>query len=347
MDNVSAVRHYTHGSATACVQSARQTSWAQVSVGFESVESRELGRTGLRVSTVGLGTSPLGDMFGAADEASGIRAVHAALDAGINLFDSSPYYGGGLAEARLGKALAGRRNEIVLATKAGRYGLDDFDFTPARIRSGVETSLRLLRTDCVDILQLHDIEFVPLEPVLTDSYAELVRLRDEGKCRFIGMTGYPMRMLRRVITETDVDVVLSYAHGTLLDGCLRTSLLPLAAEAGVGVINASAVAFGLLTSGGSTVGIDHPASQQVRAAAVRARTVAVRHGADISFLANQFAIQRSGCATTLVGTTRPEHVQEAVRAATQPIDEELLDEVLSAVADVRDTCWTIGLPEND
>lgn len=310
------------------------------------MEFRELGRTGLRVSAVGFGTSPLGDMFGATDEATGFRAVHTALDAGVNLFDSSPYYGGGLAEERLGKALAGRRDEVILATKAGRYGLDGFDFTPARIRSGLETSLRLLRTDRVDILQLHDIEFVPLDPVLTESYAELVRLRDEGKCRFIGMTGYPIAMLRRVIRETDVDLVLSYAHATLLDGCLQTSLLPLAEDAGVGVINASAVAFGLLTSGGSTIGIDHPASAPIRAAAIRAVAVAQRHGVDIGFLANQYAIQRSGCASTLVGTTRPEHVQAALRAVTEPIDESLLDEVLATVAEVRGTCWSVGLPEN-
>lgn len=311
------------------------------------MESRELGRTGLRVSSVGFGTSPLGDMFGPTDATTGIRAVHAALDAGVNLFDSSPYYGGGLAEERLGTALAGRRQQVILATKAGRYGVDDFDFSPARIRSGVETSLRLLRTDHVDILQLHDIEFVPLEPVLTDSYAELERLRDEGKCRFIGMTGYPIAMLRRVITETDVDVVLSYAHATLLDGCLGTSLLPLASASGVGVINASAVAFGLLTAVGSTIGIDHPANERIRAAAARAVAVAERHGVDISFLANQYAIQRSGCASTLVGTTRPDHFQAAVRAATEPIDEALLGEVLAAVADVRGTCWSVGLPEND
>jgi L-galactose dehydrogenase len=161
------------------------------------------------------------------------------------------------------------------------------------------------------------------------------------------MTGYPTATLRRVIAETDVNVVLSYGHATLLDGCLRTSLLPLAADDGVGVINASAVAFGLLTSGGSTVGIDHPANERIVAAAARAAAVAERHGVDISFLANQYAIQHSGCAATLIGTTRPQHVLEAVRAATEPIDEVLLGEVLSAVADVRGTCWTVGLPENN
>jgi L-galactose dehydrogenase len=311
------------------------------------MEYRELGRSGMQVSVVAYGTAPLGNMFGVADEAAGIRAVHQALDAGVNLFDSSPYYGGGLAEERLGKALRGVRDEVFVATKAGRYGFADFDYSPDRIRFSLEKSLRLLGTDHVDILQLHDIEFVPLDPVLNESFAELVALRDQGKCRFIGMTGYPIPTLRRVISETDVDVVLSYAHATLLDGCLQTRLLPLAQERGVGVINAAAVALGLLTRRGSKIGIDHPATEPIRAAATRARDVAELHGADISLLANQYAIQRSGCATTLIGTAQPAHLDQAVQAATLPIDEDLLSAVLATVKDVRGLCWTSGLPENN
>ena len=156
---------------------------------------QQLGDTGLTVSIVSFGTSPLGNMFGAVGDRDAEQIVHRALDAGINFFDTSPCYGGGLAETRLGKAMRGRRDEVVVGTKAGRYGVDRFDFSPSRIRASLEQSLRRLGTDYVDIFQLHDIEYVNLEPVLTDSYAELVRLRDDGKCRFIGMTGYPTATL--------------------------------------------------------------------------------------------------------------------------------------------------------
>ncbi len=115
----------------------------------------------------------------------------------------------GLAEKRLGKALGSHRDEVFISTKAGRYGVDVFDYSPARIRQSVDESLRLLGTDYLDILQLHDIEFVNMDSVLTDSYAELEALRDAGKCRFVGMTGYPMKVLQRVVTGTNVDVVLS------------------------------------------------------------------------------------------------------------------------------------------
>ena len=309
------------------------------------MEYAPLGKTGLEVSAVSFGTAPLGDMFGAADSETAIGAVHDALDAGINFFDSSPYYGGGLAEERLGRALKGTSQQAIVGTKAGRYGFDQFDFSPKRIRDGLHRSLELLQRDHVDILQLHDIEFVPLESILTDAYAELVRLRDQGKCRFIGMTGYPLHTLRRAISETDLDVVLNYAHFTLLNTELVDGLLPTANEHGTAVINAAAVALGLLTPAGLKA--DVGASAEMLEAARRAREICDRRGADIAFLANQFAIQRSGCATTVIGTTKSHHLAAAVRAVSEPIDEDLLAEVLAATASVHAESWPSGLPENN
>ncbi len=310
------------------------------------MEYRELGRTAMKVSSVSFGTAPLGDMFGRASAESGTAAVHRALDAGINLFDSSPYYGNGLAEERLGAALKGHRDEVFVSTKAGRYGDDDFDFGPDRLRRGVEESLRLLQTDHLDILMLHDIEFVDLAPVLTESFAVLRQLKDEGKTRFIGMSGYPMATLRRVVEETDVDVVLSYSHATLLDQCLSERLLPVAAEHGVGVINAAAVTLGLLTPGPSRIRV-HPADAPIIAAAERIKAICADAGVDVAFLANQFAIQRSGCATTVVGTVNPRNLDSAVEAAAAPIDEDLLAAVLAAAAPVTRHCWISGRPENN
>jgi L-galactose dehydrogenase len=103
---------------------------------------------------------------------------------------------------------------------------DEFDFSPRRIRDGLHRSLKLLKTDYVDTLQLHDIEFVFLDGVFADAYGKLVRLRDEGKCRFIGMTGYPLHTIRRAITETDLDVVLNYATSHCSIPWLTDRLLP-------------------------------------------------------------------------------------------------------------------------
>ena len=311
------------------------------------MEYRELGRTGLRVSVVGYGTAPLGDMFGANEEDAALRSAHRALDAGINFFDSSPFYGNGLAEERLGKVLRGRRDKIIIGTKAGRYGPEEFDFSAARTRRGFEESLRRLGTDYVDIFQLHDVEFVDLKGPIGEGYAELVRLRDAGLCRFIGMTGYPTAMTRRVMTECDLDVTLSYAHCTLLDDCLATEVLPVAEEREVGVINAAAVALGLLTEAGPPPHIAKMVGEQICAAARRAAEVCQRHGADVSFLANQYSIQRSGCATTFIGTAKQRHLDSAVAAAEEPIDEDLLADVLAAIGSDRGRHWTTGLPQNN
>jgi L-galactose dehydrogenase len=127
------------------------------------MEYRKLGRTGLMVSVVRYGTAPLGDMYGSSNDSAALRSAYRAVDAGINFFDSSPSYGKGLAEERLGKVLRGRRQEVIVGTKAGKYGADELDFSADRIRRGFEDSLRRLGTDYVDILQLHNVEFVDLE----------------------------------------------------------------------------------------------------------------------------------------------------------------------------------------
>jgi L-galactose dehydrogenase len=299
----------------------------------------------LTVSELAFGTAPLGGLFGAVEEDDALALVHEALDLGITLVDSSPFYGN--AEERLGKALVGRRHEVVLATKAGRYGPADFDFTPARLRRSVERSLRLLRTDHVDILQLHDIEFVPLGPVLEDSYAALLSLRDEGLCRHVGMTGYPIATMARALRETQLDVLLSYAHATLLDDTLQRELAPVAAERGTALINAAAVSLGLLTPHGSAMGGDHPATASIRTAAAAMVELCTARGVDVAFVANQYAIQRSGCATTLIGTARSSHLHAAVTAAETPLDEDLVAELLDLRPPVEDRSWSSGLPENN
>ncbi|MFB2579787.1 aldo/keto reductase [Herbiconiux sp. P15] len=304
-----------------------------------------LGSTGLDISRVSFGTAPLGQLFGPVPLEDGVAAVHAAIDAGITFFDSSPYYGD--AEERLGIALKGRRDSVVVGTKAGRNPGEVFDFSAAAIRRSVEESLRRLQTDHLDVLQLHDVEFVDLDPVLSEGYATLVALRDEGKCRAIGMTGYSLAAARRVITETECDVVLNFGHGTLLDNSIADDLADLAAERGVALMNAAAVALGLLTPAITRLAdAGHMAPDAVVEAALRMSEVCREAGGDIAFLANQYAIQRSGAITTVIGTTKLPHLQQAIDAASAPIDEELLAAVLACRPDTAANQWDLGLPEN-
>jgi L-galactose dehydrogenase len=178
--------------------------------------------------------------------------------------------------------LKGKRDDVIVGTKAGRYRFDEFDFSPRRIRDGLHRSLELLKTDYVDILQLHDIEFVFLDGVFADAYGKLVRLRDEGKCRFIGMTGCPLHTIRRAITETDLDVVLNYAHFTLLNTVAHRPLVADPQANGTAVINATAVALGPLTPAGLKANV--PASDALVAASRRADEICAAHGANLAFL---------------------------------------------------------------
>lgn len=176
------------------------------------MQLRQLGGTSLRLSTIGFGASTLGNAFGPVDPVAGANAVHFAIDEGVNFFDVSPYYGLTLAETRLGDALKGRRDKVVLSTKCGRYGEGDFDFSPDRISAGLEESLTRLRTDYVDLLIAHDVEFGDLDVITGETVPGMRALQAQGKTRFIGISGYPLPVLAHVMREVPLDAVLSYCH---------------------------------------------------------------------------------------------------------------------------------------
>ena len=136
---------------------------------------------------------------------------------GSIFFDVSPYYGLTLAEERLGWTLEGKRQKVVLATKCGRYGVEEFDFSAKRIRYEVEASLRRLRTDYVDLLQAHDIEFASFEQIIHEAIPTMRELQAEGKAQYIGITGYPIDMLKRAAEQVQVDSILSYCRFNLIN----------------------------------------------------------------------------------------------------------------------------------
>jgi L-galactose dehydrogenase len=311
---------------------------------------KTLGRTGLRVSVVGFGASPLGDEFGISDPAEGRRAVAAAIDAGITYFDVAPYYGRALAETRLGEFLAGHRHQVILATKAGRYDKalpGGFDFSAERISRSVEESLRRLRTDYIDVYQLHDIEFGRREQILGEALPAMQRLKEAGKVRHIGITGYPLHLLRDVAAAAGpmVDTVLSYCRYNLLDRSLATVLAPLAQEHGLGLINASPLHMRLLTRLGAPDW--HPAPRRVAEVARRAAEYCTAHGVDLADLAMQFALSYAPVAVTLVGMSKERHVARNIAQVGLAPDAELLAAVQAIIAPAADVCWHSGRLEND
>ena len=212
---------------------------------------RPLGRTGLNVSLIGFGASPLGDVFGKTDPSEGKRAVHLAIENGINFFDVSPYYGLTLAEERLGEALVGKRNQIILATKCGRYGVNEFDFSAKRVYASVDESLQRLKTDYIDLYQAHDVEFGDLNQVINETIPAMRKLQEQGKVRFIGVSGYPLKVLVQVAKAAPVDTLLSYCRYNLLVEDMDVELTPFAKDNGIGLINASGLHMGMLTEEGA------------------------------------------------------------------------------------------------
>lgn len=306
------------------------------------MELRPLGKTGLSVSALGLGGAAFGQQYGAVSDAEVADTVHAAVGAGVNLIDVAAYYGLGTAEEYLGRALEGGwRDKVHICTKACRLGRAEFDFTPEGTRKSVEASLKRLRTDHVEILLAHDIEFAPdYEYVFNETYRVLEQLKKEGKTRFIGMSCYPLGLLNRAIERCDLDVVISYAHGNLYNTRLLSELVPVAAERGVGVINASPLAMGLLTNQGPQAWF--PGPPEVIATCQRAAELCRARGTDIAFLGMQFAFGLKPAPCVLTGAARKSEFDVNLKAMSTPIDDALLADVMKVLDPIRDRTWKSG-----
>ena len=308
------------------------------------MEYRKLGRTDLRVSVLGYGASPLGNEFEEIDVLEGERAVHMAIDLGINFFDTSPYYGRTLSEERLGRTLGHRRKSIVLATKCGRYDVDKFDFSADRVRRSIDESLRRLRTDWVDVFQMHDIEFVDREQVLGEALPVARELQKAGKCRYVGITGLPLGILKDVSERAPVDTILTYARYNLMVDDLDAELRPFCAERGIGLINASPLHLRILTERGAPGW--HLASPEVKEAGRRIALVCRARGVDVSEVALKFCYDYPHTASVLVGMSKSLHVASNLKTLAFEQPEGLLEEIREIVEPVKNQVWPTGLAEN-
>jgi aryl-alcohol dehydrogenase-like predicted oxidoreductase len=303
---------------------------------------RKLGNTGMDVSILSFGASSLGSVFRDIDEAEGIRTVHEALDAGINYIDVAPYYGLTKAESVLGKAIREvPRSRYYLSSKAGRYGPDTFDFSGRRIVASVEESLARLHTDYLDILFLHDIEFVEPGILYEEAFPALDRLKREGKIRNTGICGLPIRLFETFLPHVQVDAIISYCHYSLNDTTLLR-LLPLIEEKGVGLVNASPLSMGLL--GTRSTPDWHPAGDEIKQICRQAAEYCAKQGEDISRLAIQFSTMNERIPTTLVSTANPANISKNATWVTEPIDHDLLHEVLGILEPIKDKTWASGIP---
>ena len=308
------------------------------------MEYRQLGKTDLKVSILGYGASPLGNEFGEIEVAEGQRAVDFAIDNGINYFDVAPYYGRKLAEERLGAALEGKRDKVVLATKCCRYDRDGFDFSAKRVEESIDESLQRLRTDYVDLYQIHDIEFGDRRQVIEETVPAARKVRESGKARYVGITGLPLKMLRDVAAETPVDTILSYARYNLMVSDLDDMLRAFAVENGIGLINASPLHLRLLTEKGPPEW--HLAADDVKEAGLKVAELCESRGVSVSDVAMRFCYDYEHVASTLVGMSKQRHVEQNLRVLGTQSDPGLLAEIEELAAPVKNRIWGTGRREN-
>ncbi|MCI0408468.1 MAG: aldo/keto reductase, partial [Acidobacteria bacterium] len=232
------------------------------------LELAEIGRTGLRVTRLGLGGAPLGGLFESVPEEDAAATVKAAYQAGIRFFDTAPFYGHGRSEARVGQYLGPHpRDEFVLASKVGRTlvptdpaHVEDhhyrdtlpfnpvFDFSREGVLRSFEESLKRLGLGRIDILHIHDPDEHYRE-ALSEAFPMLARLREQGLIRAVGAAMNQWEMLARFAREADFDCFLLAGRYTLLDQRALPELMPLCLERKISVILGGPYNSGILASG--------------------------------------------------------------------------------------------------
>ncbi|MFE2060996.1 aldo/keto reductase [Streptomyces sp. NPDC059467] len=298
-----------------------------------------LGRSGVRVSPLGLGAAVIGNLYTELPDQQAYDTVTAAWQRGIRYFDTAPHYGLGLSERRLGEALREYdRTAYTLSTKVGRrlepgpgdgddlangFAVPDtlrrvWDFTADGIRRTLEASLARLGLDRVDVVYLHDPDD-HAEQAFREGYPALEKLRAEGVVGAIGAGMNQTAMLTRFVRDTDVDVVLCAGRYTLLDQSALADLLPAAEERGTSVVIGGAFNSGLLADPkpDATYNYAH-APDELLARALRLKALAEEHGTTLRAAALAFCAAHPAVASVLVGARSAAEIEDGARQfATQ------------------------------
>ena len=303
-----------------------------------------LGRGGLRVSALALGTAPLGNLYAPVAEEDAAATVASALEAGLTYVDTAPHYGLGLAERRLGRLLAGvPRDRFVVSTKVGRLvrplapgetadpeGFADspparrvWDLSGDGVRRSLEESLERLGLDRVDILLLHDPDDHERE-AYEQALPALIGLRDQGVVTAIGAGMNQAEMLTRFVRDLDIDVVLVAGRYSLLDQRALAELLPTCAARGTAVVVGGVFNSGLLADPRPGATFDYaPAPPELVDRAARLAEVCARHGTPLRAAALAFPFGHPAVTSVLVGARSAAEVQDAVACFEWPVPGEL------------------------
>lgn len=298
------------------------------------MRKRRLGRQGLEVSALGLGCMGMSQSYGTPDDAESIATIRRAIDLGITFFDTAEVYGPYVNETLLGRAIQGRRDEVVIATKFG-FRLEDgrivgTDSRPQRVREVAEESLKRLGTDRIDLFYQHRVDRqVPIEEV-AGAVAELVR---EGKVRYFGLSEAGEATIRRAHAVHPVSALQS--EYSLWERNLEPRIIPLLRELGIGLVPFCPLGRGFLT-GAVRRAEEYPPSDfrhhdprlqggnfdaNVRAAAA-VRELAAEKGATPGQIALAWLLHRGEDIVPIPGTKRRRYLEENVASADVSLSSE-------------------------
>ena len=297
----------------------------------------------MMLSRLSFGASSLGGVFHEVKEGEAIKAVFTALESGMNFIDVSPYYGHYRAETVLGKALRQLpQNAYYLSTKVGRYGengVNTWDYSAHKATESVYESMERLGVDYIDLINVHDIEFADLKQVAEETLPALVELREKGIVRHVGITDLQLENLKWVIENTPkgtVESILNFCHYCLCDDKL-TDFFDYFEQHGIGIINASPLSMGLLSSRG--IPDWHPAPKPLVEACRQAAEHCAAKGYPIEKLAIQFAVDNPHICTTLFSSANPVNVKKNAEWAEAPMDEKLACEVRNIIGENFRLSW--------
>jgi aryl-alcohol dehydrogenase-like predicted oxidoreductase len=305
------------------------------------MEYRQLGKSGLKVSAIGLGGNTFGN---GADEAQTARIIHRALDLGINFIDTADTYSRGVSEQYVGKAVAGRRQQALIATKVyGRMGEgpNDTGLSRKHILEGVEASLKRLDTDYIDLYQVHNVD---ASTPIYETLATLDGLVRQGKVRYIGCSNFLAWQLCEALWASDrkdlTPFVSVQPRYNVVDRTIERELLPFCRQYGIGIVPYSPLAGGILT-GKYRLGEAPPADtragrnprlqQQLNEAMLGKVNALAKwardQGHDVGHLALAWLLSRPEVSTIIAGATKPEQVEDNARAAEWRLSGEDLEEI--------------------
>ncbi len=309
------------------------------------MERRKLGKTDLELPVISYGASSLGQEFRRVTIEEALQSCRVALDLGMNFIDTSPFYGRGMSEVLLGQVLRDLpREDFILGTKLGRYDLEHFDFSAKRVAESIDVSLHRMGVDHLDIILCHDIEFVEMQQIVDETIPAIQKIRDAGKVRYIGFSGYPMKIFPFIIDQIDVDVVLSYNNYHLQNTRFSEHFDYLKSK-DVGIMNAGPFCARLLTN--AALPEWHKEPEAVRVACKKAADHCAAQGVDIAQLAVQYCVAHPDISTTIAGSANPENVRNWAKWAETPMDKQLLTEVLAILNPIKDIGHLEGLPDNN